>query len=125
MKKGFSTLFVVIILGSISLGLVLFFTTSSLWAIKSGTNVKNSNQSKSLVNACAEIVLKTIREDNNYTGSGSVVLGGNTCNYMVTNNGGTTRSIVISGVVVDITRKLQITTTSFNPLIISSWQEVE
>lgn len=125
MKKGFSTLYIVIILGSLSLGLVMMFSTSSLWAIKSSTGIKNSNQSKSMVNTCAEIVLEMIRETNSYVGSGNVLLGGNTCNYTITNTGTNTRSISISATKGEAVRKLQISTTAFNPLVVSSWQEVE
>ena len=48
----------------------------------------------------------------------------NICNYTITNTGGNSRSIVISGIVAGVTRKLNITTISFNPLVISLWQEV-
>lgn len=123
-SRGFSTLLIVIILGGVSLSLALVLSTSSMWSIVSSRDSNISNKAQALVAACAEVSLETIRENNTYTGDGIVTLNGNICTYTVANSGGTTRSINISGVVNDITRKLVITTSSFNPLVISSWQEV-
>jgi len=68
-----------------------------------------------------EVALETMRENNNYAGTDNVTLQGSVCTYTVTNTGGTTRSITVSEVVRDITRKLLITTSTFNPLVIASW----
>lgn len=122
--KGFSTLLIVIILGGGALTLVLTLATSSVWSMKGSVDSGVSNQTKSLVNACAEVALETIRENNSYTGTASVTLQGATCTYSVANTGGTTRSVTVSGVVRDITRKILITTSTFNPLVIASWQEI-
>jgi hypothetical protein len=123
-RRGFSTLFIVIILGGIALSVAFSLSTSSVWSIKGSNDTKNSNKAKSLANACAEVALEVMRENNSYTGNDSVVLDGNTCTYTVTNTGGTTRSLIISGSVGGIVRKINITTSTFNPLVISSWQEV-
>lgn len=121
--KGFSTLLIVIILGGVALTLVLTLAASSVWSMKGSVDSGISNQAKSLVNACAEVALEAMREDNSYAGTNNITLQGATCTYTVTNTGGTTRSITVSGVVRDITRKLLITTSTFNPLVIASWQE--
>jgi hypothetical protein len=123
LKKGFSTLFIVIILGGIALSVALSLSTSSVWSIKASNDTKDSNKAKSLVNACAEVALEVMRENNSYAGTDNVVLDGNTCTYTVTNTGGTTRGIVIFGTVGGIVRKIDITTSTFNPLVISYWQE--
>ena len=122
--RGFSTLLAVILLGSAALALVLGLSTSSMWSIKGSIDTKNSNKAKALVNACAEVALEMMRETNSYTGTGSVTLNSNTCTYTVTDTGGTTRTVVISGTVSGVVRKLTITTSTFNPLVISSWQEI-
>ncbi len=122
-KKGFSTLLVVILLGSVAMTLALTLTTSSVWSIRASIDTRNSNKAKGLVNACAEVALEKIRESNNFVGTNSVTLSGNVCNYTVADTGGSTRSITVSGIVNGITRNLNITTSSFNPLIISSWEE--
>jgi len=124
LKKGFSTLFIVIILGAIGLSVAISLSTSSVWSTRGSNDTKNSNKAKSLTNTCAEVALEAMRENNNYTGVSNLVLDGNTCTYTVTNTGGTTRSLVISGTVGDVVRKINITTGTFNPLVISSWLEV-
>ena len=73
-EKGFSTLLVVILLGSVVMMLTFVLTTSSVWSIRSSIDTKNSNQAKALVNACSEIALEKIREDNNFIGTNFVVL---------------------------------------------------
>ena len=124
-NRGFGTLLIVIFLGGVALALTLTLSTSSLWSIRGSMDSKTSNIAKSLVNACAEVALEAMRENNSFTGTNSVALNGNTCSYTVTNTGGTTRSVAVSGTVNGITRKLSITTTAFNPIIIGSWQEVQ
>ncbi len=122
-NEGFSTLLIVILLGGVALTLVLTLTTSSVWSIRGSIDSRNSNQAKSLANACAEVALEAMRENNSYTGANNVTLNGNTCTYTITNTGGTTRGITVTGTVNSIVRKLNITTSTFNPLVISSWQE--
>lgn len=124
-RNGFSTLLIVIILGGIALALTLSLSTSGVWSIRSSIDSKTSNTAKSLVDACAEIALEVVRENNAYTGTNAVLLHGNTCTYSVGNTGGATRLLSVVGSVGDITRKLTITTSAFNPLTISSWQEAE
>ncbi len=122
-QKGFGTLYIVIIIGSIVLSLSLWLSTGSFWSIQNGINLKNSQQTRSLVEACAEVALEAMRENNSYTGSNSITIGTNSCNYTVTNTGGDNRSISNTGSVGSVTRKLEVTTSSFNPIVISSWQE--
>jgi type II secretory pathway pseudopilin PulG len=122
--KGFSTLIIVIVLGVIALSLTLAISTSSVWSIRANMNAKTSNITKSLVNACAEVALEKMRENNSYVGTDNVTLNGNTCSYTIIDAGGNTRSITISGAVNDITRKLFITTNDSDPITIISWREV-
>jgi hypothetical protein len=124
-NKGFSTLFIVIIIGSVALGLILSLSTSSFWNVKSSLNSKNSEQTRALTDSCAEVALEIMRENNAFVGSGSVTLNSNTCNYTISNTGGNNRSIVVSGTINDVVRKVQITTKAFNPMKINSWQEVQ
>jgi len=124
-NKGFSTLLIVILLGSVTLTLALTLSTSSVWSIKSSTDTRNGNITKAMANACAEVALEVLRENNNYTGSGNTMIDSNTCDYIITNTGGATRLISVLSVVNEITRKLSIETSSFNPLVVSSWSEVE
>ena len=122
-QKGFGTLYIVIILGMVVLSLSLWLSTGSFWSIQNGVNLKTSQQTKSLTEACAEVALEAMRENNNYTGTDSVTIGSNSCTYTVSDTGGNNREINISGTIGSVTRKLRVTTSSFNPIVISSWQE--
>lgn len=123
-QKGFATLLVIIILGSIITALVLYITTTGLWSIMGSVNDKNSVQADQIASACAEVAMEAMRENNSFTGSGSQTIGANTCNYTVTSGGGNNRIIQVTGIVGNITRKLLITTSEFNPIVVSSWQNV-
>jgi len=122
-NKGFGTLYIVIIIGTAVLSLALWLSTGSFWSIHNGINLKVSQQAKSLVEACAEVALEVMRENNDYTGTNSTTINSNTCSYTVSNTGGDNRSIDISGTISGVTRKLQVITSAFNPIIISTWQE--
>lgn len=124
MQKGFSTLFIVIILGSAALSLAIAFSTSSMWSVQSSRFTKQNNQARALVYACGEVALERLRQDIGYVGVDTVTLDGNTCEYTVTNTSGDTRKILITGSVKSITQKLEINIDAFNPLSIASWQEI-
>jgi Tfp pilus assembly protein PilV len=123
LKKGFSTLLVVIIIGVMVMGLILYISTTSYWSVRQSVDDKVAMQTEQMVNACAESALETMRENNSFTGGNSLTIGSDTCNYTVTNTGGNNRSINITSTIKNITRNLTITTSAFNPLVISSWQE--
>jgi len=123
-EKGFSTLLIVIILGIITMSLILYATTTSLWSVRGSIDDKNSVQSDQMSAACAEVALEAIRENNNFTGSGSESISGNNCSYDIINSGGNNRTINVQSTVSGATRKIRITTNAFNPIVISSWQNI-
>lgn len=124
MSEGFSTLLVVIIIGTIITGLILYASTAGLWSIQGSIADKISMQSDQMASACAELALEVIRENNSFTGSGSGSIGSNNCNYTVSNTGGSNRQVNVTSVVSGITRKIKIITDSFNPINVVSWQNV-
>lgn len=124
-KNGFSTLLIVILMGSVAISLVLAISISNYQGVKSGISDKDSSKSKALINACGEISLEAIRENNSFTGTSTVLLDGNNCTYIVSNTGGNNRTIIASGYFDSIFRKIEIHTSAFNPLVISSWQEIQ
>ena len=124
MEKGFSTLLIVIIIGTIITGLILYTSTAGLWSVKGSIDDKISMQVEQMANSCAELALEQMREDNNFTGSGSGTIVSDSCNYTVTNTGGNNREIQSVSTINGITKKIKITTDSFNPINISSWQNV-
>ncbi len=125
MRKGFTTLFLVLITGSLALSLALWSSTSSLWSIRGSFDNKDSGQAKALANACAEIALERIRVTESYVGTDTKNISDDECSYVVTNTGGNNRTIVIEARVNNFVRKIEITTTAFNPITIATWKEIE
>ena len=106
---------------AIALSLILLGNGSS----RTSFALQQSAQAKGLANACAEEALEQIRESTAFTGSGNLTLGQGTCTYTVTSGGGQNRTIATSGTVGTILRKVSITISAINPLIVvTSWQEV-
>lgn len=124
MQKGFSTLFIVIILGSITLSLALALSTSSLWSIQDSLVLKRAVIARSISNACAEVALETMRQNSSYVGSNSISLNGHDCDYTVSNLGGNNRNILVTTLVDNVENKIEIETDNFNPLNIVTWQEI-
>ena len=123
-KKGFAVLISVLILGTIGLVLALSVAASTGFNLQNVITRQDSFVVRSLVNAGAEGALQQIRSNTSFTGSGTVTVNGNTCNYTVANTGGSTRQIQVTGTVNNITRKITINISALNPTIsISSWQE--
>ncbi len=105
---------------AIALSLILLGNGSS----RTSFALQQSAQAKGLANACAEEALEQIRGSTSFTGSGNLTLGQGTCSYTVTNTGGTNRTVTASGTVGTIIRKVSISITAIDPLIVvSSWQE--
>jgi len=123
MKKGFVTLLIVIVLGMIALGLAISFSFHSMQTANNSRNNKYTNLVKALVNSCAEVALYKIRADNNLTGSGDVKIGNNSCAYNISGSG-STKTINVTGSINNSTRRLIVTTSSLNPITISTWQEI-
>lgn len=124
MNKGFSTLIVVIIVGAIVTSLTVYVVSVSIWSLMGSINDKNSMQADQIANACAEIALEAMRENNLFVGTNNATINNSSCNYTVTNNGASNRTILVTGAVGNITRKIKIITNNFNPITVSSWQNV-
>ncbi len=124
MNKGYITLVSVLIVGAVGTAIALSLLLLGNGASRTSFALQQSAQSKGLVNACAEEALEQIRDATAYASSGNLTLGQGTCAYTVTNTGGTTRTVTASSTVGTIIRKVSITVTAINPLIlIGSWQE--
>jgi len=116
-----STLFLVAIGGVVAGSLILL----GLGFSKTSFSLDQSNQAKALANACAEEALEKIQESTPFSGSATLNLGNGSCSYTVTKLSGQNRTIVSSGTVSTIIRKISISIDKITPNInITSWQEV-
>ncbi len=130
MNKAFSTLFVVIILGSTSLALAAWISTNGFLSSRSSVDTKISEQTKALANSCAEVALQKMRDDNDFVGAGNVTLEGEICHYTVFDKGWEyhgkedRREILVAATIKNITRKIKIKIDAFNPINVVSWVEI-
>ena len=124
-QKGYimllSTLFLVAIGGVVAGSLILL----GLGFSRSSLALDQSNQAKALANACVEEGLQQIQESVPFSGSASLTIGQGGCSYTVTKLTGQNRTIISSGTMGTITRKVSISIDKITPDInITSWQEV-
>lgn len=116
-----STLFLVAIGGVVAGSLILL----GLGFSRTSFALDQSNQVKALANACAEEALQKIQESTPFSGTSSITLGNGSCSYTVTKLTGQNRTIIASGTIGTIIRKINISIDKINPNInITSWQEV-
>lgn len=126
-QDGVITLISVLVIGAVGVAITLSLIQLGLGSSRTSFAVEQSNQAKTLANACAEEALQQIRDSSSFTGSGNLTIGQGTCTYTVTNQGGSNRTITASGAVGSVIRKVSITLTvnAINSRItITSWQEV-
>ncbi|MFA5163297.1 MAG: hypothetical protein WC441_02085 [Patescibacteria group bacterium] len=122
---AYITLISVIITGAVILAIIIFFLESGTGATKNSQDKLQASQARALANACAEEALQAIRDDINFTGSGSLNLGSLTCNYLVTNSGGSNRTINASSTVGSNVQKARVVISTTSPkILVTSWDEV-
>lgn len=116
-----STLFLVAIGGIVASSVILL----GLGFSKTSFTLEQSNQTKALANACMEEALQKIQESTPFSGSATISLGNGSCSYIVTKLTGQNRTVISSGTVGTIIRKISVSIDKINPNIsITSWQEV-
>ena len=124
-KKGFVIIYAVILTGSVTLAMALYFSWLASFSLRSGIQLKKSEQGRHLANTCAEIALQKIWDDKNFSGSGNFSGHGGSCTYQVNNFGGDNREIQSVGTVDNIIRKAKVSIDKVGFLVnVISWQEV-
>lgn len=124
-QDGFITLISILVVGAVGVAITLSLILLGIGSSRTSFAVEQSNQAKSLANACAEEALQQIRDSTPFTGTSSLTLGQGTCTYTVTSQGVQNRTITASGTVNTIIRKVTIIIDKINPTIqVVSWQEV-
>ncbi len=125
LPTGYITLLSILVVAAVGVAITTSLILLGLGSARTSFVVEQSNQTKALANACAEEAMQQIKNSTPFTGSGSLTLGQGTCSYTVTNTGGQNRTIIASGVVGAITRKISITINQISPaIVVTSWQEV-
>lgn len=125
LQDGYITLLSVLVVGAVTLAITTSLLLLGIGSARTSFAKEQSEQTKALVNACAEEALQMIRNSTPFTGSGGLSLGQGTCSYTVTSQGGSNRTVTSTGTVGATTRKVKIIINQINPNIsISSWQEI-
>ena len=122
--QGFITLLSVLVVGAVATAVAISLILLGLGSARTSFALQQSNQAKALANACAEEALEQIRESTPFTGSGNLSNSDGTCSYAVTSQGGQNRTLMTTGTVQMVWRKITITISNISPTItVTSWQE--
>jgi hypothetical protein len=124
-QNGFILLITVIVLGVVGIAVTVSLLLLGIGMTKSNFSWESAQIAKGMANTCAEEGLNNLQANVNYTGTGSVTIGSNSCSFTVTNTGGTTRSVSASATVRGSTRRVNVTVSAVTPKItVSQWAEV-
>lgn len=124
-RAGFITLISVLVVSAVGVAITLSLILLGVGSSRTSFAGEQSYQAKALANACGEEALQQIKDSNPFTGTGSLTLGQGTCSYTVTSQGGQNRTIIATGTVGTILRKVKIIINNISPSItVTSWQEL-
>lgn len=124
-QSGYVALLSVLILGAVAASIGIALLVSGIDSQRSGLVGQQSKQARALATACAQEALQTIHDTTSYTGTSNLTLGQGSCTYTVTNTGVSSRTIVVSGVVGNVVKKIQVyVTIGSSSISVTSWQEV-
>lgn len=125
-SKGFIALISVLVVGAIVIAIALSLLLLGIGNSRTSFAIEQSYQAKSLANACVEEALQKIRDSTPFTGGGNLAFGRGACAYTVTSQGAQNRTIIASGAVGTIIRKVKVIINKINPdIIVVSWQETD
>ena len=124
-RNGFITLVSVLIAGVIATAIATSLILFGLGASRTAFSLEQSNQAKALTNACVEEALERIQSSVSFTGSDTLALGQGACDYTVTSQGGQNRTVISTGEVDAVVRRVRVIIDKITPSInIASWAEI-
>jgi len=124
-QSGYVALLAVLVTGAATLAIALSLLTIGADSQRSGLAGQQSKQARVLAFTCAQEALQQIHDNVAFTGTTPLTLGQGTCSYTVASTSGTVRTIVATGTVGTVVRKLQTTATvSATTVTATAWQEV-
>jgi type II secretory pathway component PulK len=124
-QAGYVALLTVLVVGAAATAIALVLLTSGVNSQRSTLIEQQSKQSRGLAVACAEEALQLIHDNIAFSGTNTLTLGQGTCIYTVSVTAATTRSVVVSGTVGNVVKKIQLSVTiGTSSISITSWQEV-
>lgn len=124
-NSGFAVLMGVLIVGAFGVAVALYLILSGLYSYQNSYLLEQSARAKTLANACAESALNHIQLCSIISGSGSVQIEGQSCNYEIVVDSEQGRTIKSIATVGTAARKVKVVVSQIMPVIVvDSWQEV-
>jgi hypothetical protein len=122
---GYVTLVAVLIVAAVGLSAATSMLLTGIGSARTSLVLENSYKAKALADACAEDSLRLIRQSASYSGNISLYLGDGSCSSTVIKHTGQARTLISSGSVGSILRKVKVIINKITPHVaIASWQEV-
>lgn len=124
-EAGYVALIAVLVMGAVatSVGVTLLLTGTD--SQRSSLIDQQSKQARAYATACAEEALQLMHDTTTYTGTNNLTFSLGSCTYTVTNTGGSARTILATGTVGNVVKKVQVyATIGASSISITSWQEV-
>jgi len=125
-ERGVTTLIAVLVFGTVGAALAFALLELSIRDAVVGITSERWYRAISAADTCAEEALEQIRENTSYTGSGSVTFSATlaTCSYLVTNVGGSVRTINATGTFDTVSHAVRLSTSALSPSItLSTWKD--
>lgn len=125
-QSGFAVLYIVILIGSAVLAMVLYYSWLASLSLRSEFQTRNSKQARYLADTCGETALEIVRENENFSGTGSITsLFGGSCNYQVNILDTQTSEVYSTGSYKNTQRKIKISISKNGSSISANfWREV-
>ena len=125
-QRGFVSLVSVLLISIAGLSIALALLNSVTDSEQTSVATIRSHQAQSLATGCAEVALQRVHDLSSFTGGATLVLqNNNMCTYLVSNTGGSTRSIRASSTADGVVRKVLVSIDKVSPYIrITGWQDV-
>lgn len=124
-ESGYIALLAVLVVGAAATAIGLTLLTTGADSQRSGLAEQQSKQARSLAVACAEEAMQQIHDNGTFAGSNILTLGQGTCNYAVTVTSSTTSTVLTSGTVGNVVKKIRVyVTIGTSSISITSWQEI-
>ena len=124
-QAGYVALIAVLIVGAASLAIGVAMLSTGTDSQRAVLVSQQSIQARSLASSCADEALQQMHDNTSFTGTNNLSIGVGSCTYTVTNLGGASRQVDVSGTVGGVVRKAQVyVTIGASSISVTSWQEV-
>ena len=123
-EGGYIALLAVLIIGAGAVAISLALVMAGADSQRSSLTELRSKQARALAAACAQEALQVVHDNIAYTGTNSITQGAGSCTYTVTSTSTQLRTIVATGTVGTVVRKIQAyATIGSSSISVSLWQE--